>query len=200
MKEKKFFRNLSLIMGLVFILVGVLIGEYIELRTKYKELSGVSEQLSLLQVAYDDLLEENSKLRGVELPLYDYTEEEIYLLAQCVEAEAGYYRGHENSQQYITQVILNRVGSSEFPNSIEEVIYQKVNGTPQFSVAYNGMIDREVQVKTLANVYYVLLHGTDLPKYVLYFYSDKVSNNWVNSLSVYMKLQGTVFAYSGGDV
>ena len=132
--------------------------------------------------------------------MYEYTEEEIYLLAQCVEAEAGYYQGHETSQQYITQVILNRVESSEFPNSIEEVIYQKVNDTPQFSVAYNGMIDREVQVETLAKVYYVLLHGTDLPDYVLYFYSDKVNNNWVNSLEVYAKLQGTVFAYSGGDV
>lgn len=197
MKEKVFYRNLSVIMSIVFVLFGVLVGEYVKLRVKNTELTKANEVVS---ADYVRLLEENTvlkkKVKNSKLPLYEYTEDEIYLLAQCVEAEAGYYRGHENSQQYVTQVILNRVMSSEFPDSIGEVIYQKTDDVPQFSVAYNGMIDREVQVETLANVYYVLIHGTDLPEYVLFFYSTEVTNNWVNSLNTYATIQGTVFAYS----
>ena len=134
------------------------------------------------------------KLNEMELPVYDFTLAEIDLLARCVEAEAG--RGKDDSQKYITQVILNRLHSGKFPNSIEEVIYQKVKGVPQFSVAYNGMIDeREVEPETLSNVYYVIVHGIDLPDYVCYFYSSSITENWVNTLNVYDTIQGTVFAY-----
>lgn len=93
-------------------------------------------------------------------------------------------------------MILNRLKSDKFPNYVDEVIYQKVNNIPQFSVAYNGMmIKEEVQPETLANVYNVIVHGTDLPEYVYYFYSENVEENWVNNLSVYTKVDGTVFAY-----
>ena len=123
-----------------------------------------------------------------------FSEHEIYTLAQCVEAEAGVNR--DNSQKYITQVILNRLDSDEFPDTIEEVIYEKTpRGIPQFSVAYNGMMNREVEQETLENVYDVILNGSDLPEYVEYFYSASVCGNWVNTLNVYDTVQGTVFAY-----
>ena len=154
-----------------------------------------------LQIDYGKLLVEKEQLEQVELPVYDFTESEVYLIAQCVEAEAGYYEGHELSQQYVTQVILNRLHSGRFPNSVEEIIYQKNNGVPQFSVAYNGMMDdREVEPETLANVYSVLVHGTDLPEYVLYFYSASVTENWVNTLNIYTTEGGTVFAYESKEV
>ena len=109
-------------------------------------------------------------------------------------ARAG--ENHFESQKYITQVILNRLHSDEFPNTIDGVIYQKTaRGVPQFSVAYDGSMNREVRAETLANVYSVLLHGTNLPEYVLYFYSTEVKNNWVNTLPTYDTVEGTVFAY-----
>lgn len=145
-----------------------------------------------LQTKYGELLIENDKLERMELPTYQFTETEIYLIAQCVEAEMGMY---EQSQKWGTKVILNRLHSNKFPDSVEEVIYQKVNDVPQFSVAYNGTIDREVQPETLANVYSVIVHGSDLPEYVCYFYSAKVIENWVNELPVYDTVDGTVFAY-----
>ena len=96
-------------------------------------------------------------------------------------------------------MVLNRLHSNEFPNTIEEVIYQKVNGVPQFSVAHNGMIDREVKAETLVNVYEVIVHGTDLPEYVRYFYADYVTDNWVNTLTTYDLVEGTVFAYDNKE-
>ena len=150
-----------------------------------------------------ELVEENfnlrSKLKRVKLPTYEYSEYEVYLLSQCVEAEAGYYEGHSNSQKYIAQVILNRVRSGKFPNTIREVIHQKDNGVPQFSVAYDGSINREVKDNTLANVYSVLVNGTNLPEYVCYFYSAKVKENWVNTLPIYDTVEGTVFAYESKE-
>ena len=181
---------------------------------KYIRVSEINEQLFILaessieecetaldncdklQEMYDEVVKENATLKVAEKPVYEYTEEEIYLLAQCVEAEAGY---NKDSQLYVTQVIINRVFSSQFPNTISEVIYQKVSGVPQFSVAYNGMIDREVKPETLSNVYIALIHGTDLPSYVLYFYSNSVKNNWVKSLNVYDEVAGTIFAYTTND-
>ena len=157
-----------------------------------------------LQLSYSQLSEEKyeleCKLREVEIPVYNFTEEEIYLLARCVEAEAGDYDNHKLSQQYVAQVILNRLHSGKFPNTIEEVIYQKRGNIPQFSVAYNGAIDREVDERTLTNVYNVIVHGTDLPEYVYYFYSESVTKNWVNTLNIYSVVQGTVFAYSDKEV
>ena len=142
---------------------------------------------------YGEVLKENYELKIGSIPTY--TREEVELLARCVQAEAGDYCSHKNSQQYITQVILNRVVSSEYPNSIKDVIYDKKHGV-QFSVAYNGMIDSvELEQETLTNVYKVLVHGTDLPSNVLFFYSDKVTKNWVNTLNTYTVLEGTVFAY-----
>lgn len=154
------------------------------------------ESYEELQIDYGKLLKENDELKEVEIADYYFTEAEVYLLSQVVEAEAGYYEGHEKSQQWVCQVILNRLHSSKFPNTVEEVIYQKSGNVPQFSVAYNGMIDdREVQPETLANVYHVICHGTDLPEYVLYFYSASVEENWVNTLNTHEVVQGTVFAY-----
>lgn len=153
-----------------------------------------------LQVEYGELLRENygleARLEETDIPVYGFTEAEIYLIAQCVEAEAGDYENHAQSQRYVTQVILNRLHSSQFPDRVEEVIYQKTDGIPQFSVAYNGMMDdREVQPETLANVYSVIVHGTKLPEYVLYFYSANVEENWVCTLNTYTECEGTVFAY-----
>lgn len=157
-----------------------------------------------LQTEYGKLLVENDqlnkKLNEVVLPVYDYTEAEIYLIAQCVQAEAGNYEDHYLSQQYVCQVILNRLHNSQFPNYVEEVIYQKTDGIPQFSVAYNGAIDEvEVEPETLTNVYSVIVNGTDLPEYVMYFYSASVKENWVNTLQTYTTVQGTVFAYFKED-
>ena len=153
------------------------------------------ENYSNLEESYCRLAIENSRLNKVPITKYEYTEEDLYMLAKCVEAEAGDFSNHELSQQYITQVILNRVHSSEFPNTLEEVIYQKVKNVPQFSVAYNGMMDRKVEPETLANVYKVIILGTDLPSYVLYFYDVGVTDNWVNTLPIYDIVEGTVFAY-----
>ena len=207
----KTIKSTYVIIGLVTILVLSNIVSYFSLKDMEELLdrqrneqdaliTTLEESYGELQNSYIELVDKNERLEsGLQEKRCNYTEDEVYLLAQCVEAEAGY---NPESQKYVTQVILNRVNSSRYPDTIREVIYQKTGrGVAQFSVAYNGSMEgREVKSKTLANVYNVLLFGTDLPEYVQYFYSVKVTNNWVNTLNTHTTVGGTVFAYASKEV
>ena len=68
------------------------------------------------------------------------TADDAYLLACIVYCEAG-NQSYEG-QLAVANIVLNRVKSSMFPNTISEVIYQ----SGQFGPVYNGSLDR-----TLAN-------------------------------------------------
>lgn len=128
--------------------------------------------------------------------------ETMVLLAKCVQAEAGSYENHGTSQQMIARVILNRVASDKFPDTIEEVIYDNRGSVVQFSVAYNGALDSvKVTPETICNVYNaILFNSVDLPENVLYFYSESlVEDNWIKSLEVYDTVEGTVFAYGESE-
>lgn len=70
------------------------------------------------------------------------TDREKQLMAQLVHSEAG-TESYE-VKQHVVDVVFNRVDSPLFPNTIEEVIYQK----HQFSVIANGSFDRAVDELT----------------------------------------------------
>jgi len=62
------------------------------------------------------------------------------LLARLINAEAG---GESyNAQVAVGAVVMNRVKSNRFPNSISAVINQKCNGSYQFGCVQNGSIKR----------------------------------------------------------
>lgn len=63
---------------------------------------------------------------------------ELELLAQLVEAEAG--NQDFDGKCMVVDVVLNRVESPDFPNTIFEVIYQK--NPIQFATVYNGAFDK----------------------------------------------------------
>lgn len=84
---------------------------------------------------------------------------ELELLAQLVEAEAG--NQPFEGKCLVVDVILNRVESPDFPDTIEEVIFQK--DPIQFSTAYNGALEKagwNMQESDYAAVMYeVALHN-----------------------------------------
>ena len=86
-----------------------------------------------------------------------FTDEDIILIARVVYAES---RGEcDEGQQAIAQVILNRVHSAVYPDTISEVINQQ----GQFVIG-----DRYTE-KELKNIDCVLENGFDLPPDVMYF-------------------------------
>lgn len=61
---------------------------------------------------------------------------EVELLAILIQAEAG--NQDERGKRYVADVVLNRVDSKQFPDTIEEVI----NQDNQFSVILDGAYDK----------------------------------------------------------
>lgn len=61
---------------------------------------------------------------------------EMELIAQLVQAEAG--NQSFEGKCLVVDVVLNRIADPRFPNTAEEVIFQKYKGHYQFSVIKNG--------------------------------------------------------------
>ena len=81
---------------------------------------------------------------------------ELELLALLVQAEAG--NQDETGKRYVADVVLNRVDSPDFPDTIEEVIYQKK--PVQFAVTVNGGIEKAGYTIT-DDVYKIVLEESE---------------------------------------
>ncbi|MBR0081674.1 MAG: spore cortex-lytic enzyme [Clostridia bacterium] len=115
------------------------------------------------------------------------TDSEVYLLAQCIHGEA---RGEPyKGQVAVGAVILNRVRSSQFPNTIAGVIYQK----GAFSVVADGQINMDPGESALKAAKDAL-NGWDPTGGCLYYYNPKkTSNAWILSRPIVLRIGEHVF-------
>ena len=88
-----------------------------------------------------------------------YTQEDLDLLSRIIYAEVGCTWIPDWVQQMVGSVVLNRVSSSYYPNTIREVVYQK----GQYSPTWNGSINNTPDARTVANAKYVLENGSICP-------------------------------------
>lgn len=106
------------------------------------------------------------------------SEKEKDLLARLVTAEAKGepYKG----KVAVAEVVLNRVESEQFPNSIHQVIYQD----KQFEPVENGMINKPAGQEAKKAVNEALSNeGKDTD--ALYFFNpDQTSSKWLRSREV----------------
>ena len=128
----------------------------------------------------------------------EYDEATLELLARLCESEAGIES--YQCKVYVASVVLNRCLSEYHPDTIEEVIWERVDGTPQFSVTikYNGtcMLESiEPSEDSFKAAQYVLDHGPQLPKDVTVFYANTCKDDWVTTRETYTTLDHTIFAY-----
>lgn len=112
---------------------------------------------------------------------------DVYLLARCIHGEA---RGEPyKGQVAVGAVILNRVRSSAFPNTISGVIYQK----GAFSVVSDGQINLtpgDSALKAARDA----LGGWDPSGGCLYYYNpQKTSNAWILSRPIMLRIGNHVF-------
>ncbi len=99
-----------------------------------------------------------------------YTSSDLYLLAKCIYAEA---RGESYTGQVaVGAVILNRVASSQFPNTVSGVIYQK----NAFTAVSDGQINLSPD-KTAMNAAQDALNGWDPTYGCLYYYNPAVASS-----------------------
>ncbi len=117
-----------------------------------------------------------------------YTSQDLYLLAKCVHAEA---RGEPYvGQVAVAAVILNRVDSPEFPNTISGVIYQPW--------AFTAVNDGQINLEPNDSAYSAAkdaLNGWDPTYGCLYYYNPKTATSeWIWSRTPVVTIGEHVFA------
>ncbi len=117
-----------------------------------------------------------------------YTNSDLYLLAKCIYAEA---RGESYTGQVaVGAVILNRVASSAFPNTVAGVIYQQ----NAFTAVTDGQINLEPD-KTALNAASDALNGWDPTYGCLYYYNPAVAtSSWIFGRKTVTTIGKHVFA------
>lgn len=103
-------------------------------------------------------------------------DQEYQILLKIVEAEAG---GEDlTGRILVANVVMNRVRSDRFPNTITEVVYQRSGRGAQFSPVSDGRIDRVgISVETVEAVSRAL-GGEDVSAGALYFRSVNSRSGW----------------------
>lgn len=118
----------------------------------------------------------------------DYTSTDLYVLAKCIYAEG---RGEPYvGQVAIGAVILNRVKSSQFPNTVSGVVYQK----GAFTAVADGQINLEPD-DTAYSAAQDALNGWDPSYGCLYYYNPAVAtSSWIFNRQTVTVIGQHVFA------
>lgn len=122
------------------------------------------------------------------MSLTSQTNNDLYLLAKCIHAEA---RGEPYAGQVaVGAVILNRVKSSKFPNTISGVIYQPY----AFTAVSDGQINLEPNT-TAYNAARDALNGWDPSYGAIYYYNPATAtSSWIWSRQIVVKIGKHNFA------
>jgi spore germination cell wall hydrolase CwlJ-like protein/SH3-like domain-containing protein len=117
--------------------VGYIKREYADKIIDFKDAISKEEEAELLALQAGKWSKAETRIRQQEG--VSYSKEELKLLACLVQAEAG-------SQSYegklaVANIVLNRVKSSLYPDSIKAVIYQ----SGQFTVAASGSLTEQLE-------------------------------------------------------
>lgn len=117
----------------------------------------------------------------------DHNAVDLYWLSRIIYAESG--AEPLDGQIAVGNVVLNRVASPEFPNSVAGVIFDRVNGT-QFEPVENGTVYRTPSPQS-AEAAVRVLNGDNTIGSALYFYAPALSQGiWIQNNRTFLKTIG----------
>lgn len=119
---------------------------------------------------------------------------DLYWLARAVEAEAG---GEPMAVKLaVADVVLNRIHSTLYPNRVQQVIFQQVNGHYAFTSVTNGWIYHQPSAASVNAAREALLAGKNIVPSALVFYnsSQTPAQSWVRTRPVIATLGSLTFA------
>ena len=117
----------------------------------------------------------------------DHNAVDLYWLSRIIYAESG--AEPLDGQIAVGNVVLHRVASPEFPNSVAGVIFDRVNGT-QFEPVENGTVYRTPSPQS-AEAAVRVLNGDNTIGSALYFYAPALSQGvWIQNNRTFLKTIG----------
>ncbi len=116
-------------------------------------------------------------------------------LLNIVEAECT--GGDEKSKLLVANVILNRVEDEHFPDSVYDVVWQKLGGVAQFSPTQDGRMGNLKITDSTVSAVNRAVDGEDISKGALFFmareYSAEANVEWFDDKLTYL------YSYGGHD-
>ena len=123
-----------------------------------------------------------------------YNGDDLYWLSRIINAESG---GEPlEGKLAVGTVVLSRVASPKFPNSVYGVVFERNNGVWQFTPVRSGAINRAPNEESIIAAK-LCLEGVQVAKPSLYFVNQYVSpNSWASRNRPYVTTIGrhTFFA------
>lgn len=122
----------------------------------------------------------------------NYTQDDLFWLARIIEAEAGAepYSG----KVAVGNVILNRVDSKEFPNTIYGVIFDYHENIPQFSPVAEGTVYNNPSQESIQAARDALNGARPVGNSTYFFNPDKAAGTWIVKNKTYLtKIGGHSF-------
>lgn len=93
-----------------------------------------------------------------------YSDDDLYCLAHIINAEAGDDNCTHEHRVAVGSVVLNRVAADDYPDTIQEVVFQK----GQYSPTWDGRYDLEPSQDSWDTAEYLLTEGSQYPANVLF--------------------------------
>lgn len=122
--------------------------------------------------------------KGAVPPQADYDQEDLYWLSRIIYAESG--NQSLEGKIAVGNVVLNRVASPQFPNSVYSVIFQR----NQFTPASNGRINRTPTAECVIAAK-LAMEGTNTAGNALYFINPSISSSrWFSRNCTYVATIG----------
>lgn len=156
------------------------------------EVLSLNEDIINLEISKETISNEitilNENRKTIELDMLN----EIFLFAKLIQAEAS--SESLQGKTAVANVILNRISSNRFPNTITEVILQE----NQFEPVTKNTLEISIPTTDCYTAISNALNGNDESKGALYFYSpeyvtDEVILEWFNSLTETIVIENHIF-------
>ena len=114
-----------------------------------------------------------------------YSEEDLYILSHVICGEAGSTWISNEEQLLVANVVINRVNSPRFPNTIKDVVFQP----GQYACTWDGNYYREPDARTIENAKRILNGERFCPDNVLYQSTSPQGSG------IYKQIDNTYFCY-----
>ena len=109
----------------------------------------------------------------------------LYIMAHVINGESGSLKCSTDMRYYVGSVVLNRVRSDIYPNTIRDVVYQK----GQYGCVWDGNYEKEPTEECWVVAYDLLYNDSQLPSHVIF------QSNEPQGSGVYIIEQNMYFCY-----